>query len=61
MEFMERLVPCVRTEKGLRALAGASPVDPESVRRYLAGKFRESLALVEAKVTELAASSAART
>ena len=56
VEFMERLVPCVRTEKGLRALEGASPVDPESVRRYLVGKFKESLGLVEAKLTELAAS-----
>jgi hypothetical protein len=53
--LMDRAIPCVRTPDGLRALSKAAPADPESVRKYLAGRFKESLALVEAKLVELAA------
>jgi len=55
LEFMGRLVPCLRTEKGLRALEGTTPSDPESVRRYLLSKFKDALPLVEEKLTALAA------
>ena len=54
LEFLDRVVPVVRTEKGIRALSGTSPMSPESARRYLAQKFGEHLELVESKLTELA-------
>jgi hypothetical protein len=54
VEFLDRLIPVIRTEKGLRALSGTSPISPESTRRYLAQKFGENLELVEKKLTELA-------
>jgi len=53
--LMDRLIPCVRIESGLRALSKASPTEPQSVRKYLLGRFKEDLAAVEAKLTELAA------
>ncbi len=52
---MGRSVPCVRTAEGLRALARAPPVDPESVRKYLHGKFGDHLPTVEAKLRQLVA------
>jgi hypothetical protein len=55
VEMMDRVIPCVRTLGGLRALSKASPVDPDSVRKYLAGRFKADLRLVEAKLVELAA------
>ena len=55
VEMMDRAIPCVRTRKGLRALSGASPAEPESVRKYLAGRFQENLPWVETKLVELAA------
>ncbi len=36
-----RAVPAVHTKQGLRALAKAKPIDPESVERYLFTKFDE--------------------
>lgn len=54
LEFLDRVIPVIRTEKGIRALSGTSPVSPESARRYLAQKFGENLELVEKKLTELA-------
>ncbi len=55
VELMDRLVPCLRTDKGLRALAGTTPADPDGVRRYLASKFKDALPLVEEKLAALAA------
>ena len=55
VELMDRLVPCLRTEKGLRALEGTTPSDPDSVRLYLVSKFKDALPLVEGKLTALAA------
>jgi len=52
--LMDRAIPCVRTPDGVRALSKASPVDPESVRKYLVGRFKENLSLVAAKLVELA-------
>ena len=54
VEMMGRSIPCVRTADGLRALSEASPVDPESVRRYLKGRFKDALGPVEEKLAELA-------
>ena len=55
VELMDRSIPCLRTPDGVRALSKASPVDPGSVRTYLAGRFKEDLALVESKLVDLAA------
>jgi len=55
ISLMNRTIPCLRTPDGLRALSKASPVDPESVRAYLAGRFKEDLAFIESKLAELAA------
>lgn len=54
LEFMGRMVPIVRGEKGIQPLSGTSPVNPESARRYLSSKFKEDLPLVEEKLTALA-------
>jgi hypothetical protein len=54
VELMNRAIPCVETPNGLRALKEAAPIDPESVRKYLAGRFKESLSLVEEKLVTLA-------
>ncbi len=55
VELMDRLIPCLRTDKGLRALVGTAPGDPDGVRRYLVSKFKDALPLVEEKLTALAA------
>jgi hypothetical protein len=52
--FMGRLIPCVKTEDGIRTLVKAKPVDPASVQRYLAGRFADNLPLVRAKLATLA-------
>lgn len=52
--FMGRELPCVRTELGLRALSGGSPIEPESVRAYLSSRFKDHLSVVEAQLTALA-------
>jgi hypothetical protein len=54
VEMMDRTIPCVKTPAGVRALSKAAPMDPASVRKYLAGRFKESLQEIEAKLTELA-------
>jgi len=54
VEMMDREIPCVRTPDGLRALSKTSPTDPESVRKYLRGRFKEALSTVEEKLTALA-------
>lgn len=38
----------------MRALSHDEPVSPDSVRRYLAPKFREALAAVKAAMDEMA-------
>ena len=55
VELMDRLIPCVRTEDGLRALSKTSPIDPESVRKYLSGRFKQNLVVVETRLSKLAA------
>ena len=56
VELLHRAVPVVQTAEGLRALAKDRPVVPESVRRYLAGKFGDALPGVERAMTDLAGS-----
>ncbi len=55
VEVMDRTISCVRTSDGLRALTKASPSDPDTVRKYLAGRFKEALPMVEEKLDRLAA------
>jgi len=54
VEMMDRIIPCVKTEDGIRALSKAMPIDPASVSKYLAGKFKEALPEVEKKLVALA-------
>lgn len=54
LEFMGRFVPILRTEDGIRAVSGTSPISPESAKRYLSSKFKEHLPVVEEKLTALA-------
>jgi hypothetical protein len=53
VEMMDRAIPCGKTEERIRAVAKASPMDPAGVRKYLAGKFKETLPEVEAKLVAL--------
>ena len=53
VDLLHRAVPVVRTAEGLRAVAKGKPVPPESVRRYLEGKFGEALPAVEAAMRSL--------
>jgi len=43
VDLLHRAVPVTRTPEGLRAVSKDRPVAPESVQRYLASKFGESL------------------
>ena len=52
--LLHRLVPVVKTDQGLRATVKGQPIDPASVRRYLAQKFRHELADVQAAMEALA-------
>jgi hypothetical protein len=54
VELMGRSLPVVNTPEGLRAVAKDEPVSPESVERYLKGKFGENLPEVSAAMQELA-------
>lgn len=54
VEMMDRVIACVKTADGIRALSKASPTDPAAVRKYLAGKFKEALPAVEEKLVSLA-------
>jgi len=52
--FMGRMIPCIMSEEGVRALAGTRPVDPRSVQRYLESKFGEHLSAVTGQLAALA-------
>jgi hypothetical protein len=54
VDVLHRAVPVVRTKGGLRALSHDKPVTPDSVRRYLASKFKDTLPEVKAAMEELA-------
>ena len=54
IEILGRAVPVINTGEGIRALTKDKPVEPESVQRYLEGKFGESLEAARAAMQELA-------
>jgi len=54
VDLMQRAVPAVHTENGLRALSKNKPIDPASVERYLAGKFGDALDDTRAAMRALA-------
>jgi len=56
VEVVGRPVPAKRTEQGVRAVVGEAPIDPETVDRYLRGKFGESYAAARQAMETLAAS-----
>lgn len=54
VDLMGRSVPAVQTASGIRATSGGRPIDPESVRRYVASKFGARLAEVRRAMEDLA-------
>lgn len=56
VELLGRAVPVAGGKQGVRALADGKPVTPESVHRYLEGKFGERLEDARAAMAALAAS-----
>jgi hypothetical protein len=54
--LLHRAVPAMQTPDGLRAVSKDKPISPESVDRYLHGKFGESYDSVRRVMTELARS-----
>ena len=56
IEVLGRKVPAVKTEKGVRAVENGRPIHPESVQRYLEGKFKNNYQSVRAAMEELAKS-----
>jgi hypothetical protein len=50
------LSPAKYTDEGLRALSGDSPIRPESVQKYLEGKFGDALENVSTAMLDLAKS-----
>jgi len=56
VDLLNRAVPARYTDEGLRALSGESPIRPESVQKYLEGKFGDALEDVSSSILELAKS-----
>ena len=56
IDLLHRAVPAKHTDKGLRALSKEKPIRPESVQKYLEGKFGDALEDVSAAMLELARS-----
>ena len=54
VEVCGRPVPGKRTADGIRAVVLDKPIDPWAVKRYLAGKFGDSLEAAREAMTELA-------
>ena len=54
--LLHRAVPAVRTPEGIRALSKGKPIAPESVQRYLEGKFGEEFDAARGAMTALAKS-----
>jgi hypothetical protein len=55
-KLLGRSVPVQATPQGLRAVANGEPINPASVERYLAGKFRDRLPDTQAAMADLAGS-----
>jgi hypothetical protein len=56
VDLLGRAVPATLTPEGLRALSKEQLISPESVARYLEGKFGEALSEVRAAMERLARS-----
>ena len=56
VDLLHRAVPVTATPDGLRALSKGKPIAPESVQRYLEGKFGDALDAVERAMEKLAGS-----
>ena len=56
VHLLNRAVPMVRTDAGLRAVSKDKPVTPESVQRYLEARFGDMLEPTEAAMMSLARS-----
>ena len=54
VDLLHRAVPVVQTADGLRALSKDKPVNPQSVQRYLEGKFGGALGAVQEALVALA-------
>jgi phytoene dehydrogenase-like protein len=54
MSLLHRRVPVIRRDQGVRATVKGQPIDPTSVKRYLAQKFGHELADVQAAMEALA-------
>jgi hypothetical protein len=54
IEVLGRPVPATTIADGIRAARGGKPIDPDSVRRYLEGKFGDDLEAVRKAMTKLA-------
>jgi hypothetical protein len=55
-QFLAKKIPMVRTPEGLRAVSSGKPIEPETVERYLAGKFGDALPQAREAMQELARS-----
>jgi hypothetical protein len=56
INLLHRAVSAKHTDEGLRALSGESPIRPESVEKYLEGKFGDALEDFSRAMLELAKS-----
>jgi hypothetical protein len=56
IDLLHRAVPAKHTAEGLRALSGESAIHPESVQKYLEGKFGDALEEVSNAMLGLAKS-----
>jgi hypothetical protein len=56
VDLLHRAVPVERTPEGLRAVSKGRPIAPESVQRYLEGRFGAELGAVERAMNVLARS-----
>jgi hypothetical protein len=56
IEICGRPVPAKNTEEGIRAVKGAQEIEPNSVRRYLEGKFGDDFGRVKSALVRLAKS-----
>jgi len=56
VDLLHRAVPAKHTDEGLRALSGEKPIHPESVQKYLEGKFGDALEDVSNAMLKLAKS-----
>jgi len=56
IEICGRPLPAKNTEDGIRAVKGTQVIEPDGVRRYLAGKFGDDLGQVRTAMQRLAKS-----